>query len=148
MDGRISAAFLKEGNNRDRLAEPYRPSLNDSANEERSISGSLLIEDFTSIQGKQPIHSLIESMQKIPAFSRRAWRHYFPKQQATGIQRYTVPYCHNKCAKGVQWYFKSRVFRERHHLLLFWLSFQGILPRLHVSFSSIGRRNLLKPLRL
>src|SRR5260370_40022346 len=37
-----TAAFLKGVKNRDRLAEPYRPNLNDSANEERSSSGSLL----------------------------------------------------------------------------------------------------------
>ncbi len=33
-----SAAFLKGVKNRDRLAEPYRPNLNDSTNEERSTS--------------------------------------------------------------------------------------------------------------
>ncbi len=37
-----TAAFVKGVKNRDRLAEPYRPNLNDSANEERSSSGSLL----------------------------------------------------------------------------------------------------------
>ena len=43
-----TAAFLISDNNRDRLAEPYRPNLNVSANEERSTTGSLWTGVITS----------------------------------------------------------------------------------------------------
>jgi hypothetical protein len=44
----LIAAFLIEDNNRDGLVEPNRLIFKSSANEERSIIGSLWTQDFVS----------------------------------------------------------------------------------------------------
>src|SRR5947209_9794093 len=48
-----------------------------------ATSGSLLSRDFSSLHDKLPMYSLRWRSQEIRAFSRRANRHCFPRQQTT-----------------------------------------------------------------